>query len=236
LFTWTVNNTGAGSLNQVVAYLDAIATLNADINAHATNTNDGQTYNVWYRYTGAGKIQALVGTGAAADIGSAGEGLFIESLVGSDKLNVEFIDDAGDTLTYPFQVTNTVTVGTGAVADTNAWVHCFFRDGADNAIGGGDDFNSSGAVTVATPDATDVKSDLSTLTQSVTEFYRTATEVLFVFDHTGDTVGGSAGENKYVVFECEGDGGVTAAKTIWQITNASPTISVSCVPGVETNV
>jgi hypothetical protein len=235
-FTWVLNNPGNASLVQCVAYLDAIATVDADINTHSTNVTNGKQFNVWYRYTGAGKIQPIVGTASAADIGKAGEGLFIENLTGADKLNIALIDDAGTELTYPFYVTNTVTVGANAVADTNAWFHCFFRDGADNAVGGGDDFGTSGAVTVQTPDTTAVKGNINSLTQVVGELYRTANAVVFVFDYDGDTVGGPAGADKWVVFECEGDGGVTAAKTLWQITDISSTITTSCIPGVETNV
>ena len=57
----------------------------------------------------------------------------------------------------------------------------------------------------------------------------------FGFDYDGDTIGGSAGADKDVVFICEGDGGVTAAKTVFTISRAA-TIPVSCVPGIETNV
>lgn len=235
-FTWVLNNPSGASLVQCVAYLDAIATVDADINAGATNIN-GKAYNTWYRYGTGNAIQPLVGTASAADIGQAGEGLFIEGLVGADRLNVRFIDDAGNEKTYPFNVLNQVTVGASAVADTNAWVHAFFRDGADNAVGGGDDFGTAGAVTVQASDATEVKGDLSSMTQVTSnKLYRDATAVYFEFDYDGDTVGGPAGNAKWVVFECEGDGGVTYAKTLFQITNASPTISVSCVPPVENNL
>jgi hypothetical protein len=65
--------------------------------------------------------------------------------------------------------------------------------------------------------------------------FRTGNNINFEFDHAGDTIGGSAGVDKDIVFECEGDGGVTAAKTIFTLTNAA-SITATCEPSVETNV
>lgn len=223
-FTWVLNNPSGADLNECLAYLDAIATVDGDINAHASNSTNGKEVDTWYTYNTAGKILPRVGTGAA------GEGLFIEGLVGADKQRVIFTDDADATKTYPFFVTNIVTVGANAVADLNAWFHGFFRDGADNTPGGGDDFGDAGAVTVENSAAVEVKGNVNG------SALRSGNDIVFEFDWSGDTIGGPAGQDKYVVFECEGDGGVTAAKTIWQITNAAATISVSCVPGIETNV
>ena len=222
-FTWVLNNPNAASLEECVAYLDAISLQDADINEGAANTN-GKQVGTWYTYSADGKIQPRV------DNGSTGEGLFIEGLVGVDKQNVIFTDDAGGTKTYPFFVSVIVTVGAGAVADTLAWFHAFFRDGADNAAGGGDDFNTSGAVTVQDSAAAAVKGTVSS------SGLRSGNDIVFEFDYDGDTVGGPAGAAKWVVFECEGDGGVTAAKTLFQLTNAAATITASCIPGAETNV
>lgn len=219
-FTWVLNNPSGANLNECVAYLDAIATVDADINAHATNTTFGKRVDTWYTYNGAGQILPRVGTGAA------GEGLFIESLTGPDKQRVIFTDDAGATKTYPFYVTNYVTVGANAVADTLAWFHAFFQTGP----GAGDDFGEAGALTVQDSSATPVKGNVSASP------FRVGNDIVFEFDYDGDTIGGTAGTNKWVVFECEGDGGVTAAKTIFQITNAAATITASCIPLVETNV
>lgn len=223
-FTWVQNNPGAANLDECVAYLDAISAVDADINAHGSNTTNGKQVGTWYTYSADGKIQPRV------DDGSTGEGLFIEGLVGVDKQRVIFTDDADGTKTYPFFVSNIVTVGANAVADVLAWFHAFFRDGADNAPGGGDDFGDAGAITVEDSSAVEVKGTVNS------SGFRSGNDIVFEFDFDGDTVGGGAGENKWVVFECEGDGGVTAAKTIFQITNAAAVITASCIPGVETNV
>lgn len=222
-FQWILNNPNGANLEECVAYLDAIALQNADIDVGAGTTN-GKQVGTWYTYSADGKIQPRV------DDGSSGEGLFIEGLVGVDKQSVIFTDDSDATRTYPFFVSCIVTVGANAVADSLAWFHAFFRDGADNAVGGGDDFNTAGAVTVQDSGATEVKGTVNS------SGFRSGNDIVFEFDFDGDTVGGPAGQNKWVVFECEGDGGVTAAKVLFQITNAAATITASCIPGVETNV
>lgn len=221
-FTWVVNNTVPGDLDQVVAFLDALAQTDDDINDHATNVTNGKRVGVWYTYNAAGKILPQVGTGAV------GEGLFIEQLVGTDKNRVIFTDDSGATKEYPAYSNVSVNVGANAVADTLAWFHAFFLDGP----GAGDDFNTPGALTVQDADgSTLIKGNVSA------SGLRVSNDIVFEFDHAGDTIGGpgGAGTDKDVVFECEGDGGVTAAKVVFTLTDAA-TITASCVPLVENNV
>ena len=221
-FTWVVNNTTPGNLDQVIAFLDALAQTDDDINDHVTNVTNGKRVGTWYTYNAAGKILPRVGTGAV------GEGLFIEQLVGTDKNRVIFTDDAGATKEYPAYSNVSVNVGANAVADTNAWFHAFFLDGP----GAGDDFNTSGALTVEDADGvTLIKGNVNG------SGLRVVNAIVFEFDHAGDTIGGpgGAGTDKDVVFECEGDGGVTAAKTVFTLTAAAE-ISASCVPLVENNV
>lgn len=221
-FTWVLNNTVPGNLDQCIAFLDALAQTDDDINDHATNVTNGKRVGVWYSYNAAGKILPKVGTGAA------GEGLFIEQLVGTDKNRVIFTDDAGNPKEYPAYSNVLVTVGSNAVVDTNAWFHAFFLDGP----GAGDDFNTAGALTVQDADG-------STLIKGNVfgSGLRVVNDIAFEFDHAGDTIGGPGGigTDKDVVFECEGDGGVTAAKTVFTLT-AAASITASCVPLVENNV
>ena len=217
-FTWVVNNDGAGTLDEVVAYLDAIAQTDDDINEHLSNETNGKRVGVWYTYDASGNILPQVGTGAAS------EGLFIEGLLGTDKNRVVFTDDAGATKIYPSYSNVTVTVGAGAVADTNAWFHAFFLDGPAAA-----DFNTADALTVEDASATEVKDTVSSSS------FRTENTIVFEFDWYLDTIGGSVESDKDIVFECEGDGGVTAAKTVFSLTSAA-TITASCIPGAEQNV
>jgi len=217
-FTWVVNNTVPGNLDQVIAFLDALSQSNTDINDHVTNSTYGNRVGTWYTYNAAGKILPRVGTGAA------GEGLFIEGLTGTDKNRVIFTDDAGATKIYPSYSNVSVTVGAGAVADTNAWFHAFFLDGP-----GGSDFNTTNAVTVETAQSAEVKGNVSG------SGLRVGNAIVFEFDWYLDTLGGNVETDKDIVFECEGDGGVTAAKTVFTLTSAA-SISASCIPGVENNV
>jgi len=221
-FTWVLQNTNSGNLNQCIAFLDALAQTDDDINDHGTNTTNGKRVGVWYSYNAAGKILPIVGTGAV------GEGLFIDGLTGTDKNRVIFTDDAGNPKEYPAYSNVSVAVGANAVADTLAWFHAFFLEGP----GAGDDFNTSGALTVQDADgSTFIKGNVDA------SGLRSENNINFEFDHAGDTIGGpnGAGTDKDVVFECEGDGGVTAAKTVFTLTNAA-SITASCVPLVENNV
>ena len=221
-FTWVVNNTTPGDLDQVVAFLDALAQTDDDINDHASNVTNGKRVGVWYTYNAAGKILPQVGTGAA------GEGLFIEQLLGTDKNRVIFTDDASATKEYPAYSNVSVSVGANAVADSLAWFHAFFVDGP----GAGDDFNTSGALTVEDADGiTLIKGNVNG------SGLRSVNNIVFEFDWVGDTIGGPGGAStdKDIVFECEGDGGVTAAKTIFSLTSAA-TITATCEPSVESNV
>jgi hypothetical protein len=217
-FTWVLNNPSGATLVECIAYLDAIATQDADINAHVGNTTNGQANGVWYTYNAAGKI--LPQSGADSN------GLFIEGLLGTDRTSVIFTDDSATTRTYPNFLSIGVNVGSGAVADANAWFHAFFETNAGN------DFGTAGAITVLDSAGDAVKGTVAG------DPYLSGSTLTFLFDYAGDSVGGATGINKNVVFECEGDGGVTAAKTIFTMTDPdiSASISASCVPPAETNV
>jgi hypothetical protein len=220
-FTWVLANPNAASLDECIAYLDAIAQTDADINAHAVSETRGQRVGTWYTYNAAGKILPRVGTGAA------GEGLFLDGLLGTDKNRVIFTDDASATKEYPFYLAVAVNVGAGAVADTNAWFHAFYLDGP----GAGDDFNATGALTVEDADAvTEIKGNVDG------SGLRTGNIINFEYNYASDPISG--GGNADVVFECEGDGGVTAAKTVFTLTDpaSAASITASCVPGTENNV
>jgi hypothetical protein len=220
-FTWVLSNANGASLDEMIAHLDALAQVDADINAHAVTETYGQRVGTWYSYNAAGKILPEVGTGAA------GEGLFLSGLIGTDKNRVIFTDDAGATKEYPFYLAVAVNVGSGAVADTNAWFHAFYLDGP----GAGDDFNTDGALTVEDADAsTLIKGNVNG------SGIRSGNIINFEYNFASDPVSG--GGETDVVFECEGDGGVTAAKTVFTLSDPAnaASITASCVPGVENNV
>lgn len=207
-FTYVVNNdaTTAGTLDEIVAFLDAIAQTDDDID-DGTGVINGQRVPVWYSYDAQGRIVTA-------------QGLFLENVPAADQQRVVFTDDAGDLKAYPFYVQVEVSVGANAAADTNAWYHCYFADGP----GAGDDFNTAGALTVLDKDSAAVKGSVSA-----------ASTITFVFDYDGDTLGGPIETDKDVIFECEGDGTATQAKTPFTITRDA-VVRATASPGLETNV
>lgn len=214
-FTWVVNNTGSGNLNQCVAFLDALAQTDNDIDSGALTTTNGKRVGTWYTYNASGQIVTRSGAGD-------GKGLFIEAIPTADEQRIVFTDDAGNLKTRPFNVSISVDPGSYAIADTLAWYHGFFLNGP----GAGDDFNTSGAITVRDSADVQVKGNVAA--------NASGGKLPFAFDYDGDTWGGIAGTNKDVVMEVEGDGGATAAKTVFTISRTA-IINVTCAPGLETN-
>lgn len=208
-FTWVLNNTEGATLDECVAYLDAIPTTDNDIDAGAGTTN-GKRVGTWYSYDAQGRIV----TRSGADT----NGLLIKGLVGEDKQRVVQTTDDTTTRTYPFFPTVIIDVGSNARADANAWGHVYFKDGP-----GANDFNTANALTVQDKTGGNVKGLIS------------GGNIVFEFPFDTDTLGGSAGTNKVCVVEVEGNGVATAAKTEFTITRTA-TINVSCQPGLETNL
>lgn len=208
-FTWVLHNTLGGTLDQCVAFLDALAQTDDDINDHAANTTNGKRVGTWYSYNGAGQI--------VCNSPFAGEGLFIENVPVSDEQDVVFADDAASTKTRPFSVSLEATLGSVAKADLNAWYHSFFAAA----------YNTAGAITLENSAAAEIKGLASASDGS--------NRIVEAFDYDGDTVGGAAGTDKDCVFLCEGDGGATQAKTLFTVTRIT-TVAFSCSPNVETNV
>ncbi len=206
-FTWTLNNDSGGTLEQCVAYLDAIAAADAIVTTGEASLN-GKDYDTWYIYTPTGNIKPIVGT---ADF--ATEGLFIENLPAGDKTSVEFRDDAGVTCVYPVYTAVTVELGQGAIDDSEAWFHAF--EAAN--------YDSGSALTYEDASSVEVKGDAEN-----TSAFITTTDTFVSFFHDFTTNG-----SQNIVFLCEGDGAVTQAKTAFTI--GASTLSQSCVPATETN-
>jgi len=208
-FTWVLNNTGGGSLDQCVAYLDAVAQTDNDIDA-GTGTTNGKRVSTWYSYDAQGRIVTRSGADA--------NGLFIEGLTGADKQRVVFTTDAAATRTYPFYPLITIDPGTNAKADSAAWYHVYFKDGP-----GANDFNTANAITVEDKNSALVKGSVA------------GANISFEFAYDSDTVGGTAGTDKVMVVEVEGNGVATAAKVEFTVTRTQ-SINVACQPGLETNL
>jgi hypothetical protein len=211
-FTWVLNNTLGGTVQECAAYLDAVALQNLDIDSGA-GTYNGLKGRVWYSRNAAGKVVTSSISGA---------GLFIENLSTAEKQNVIMTDNAGATKTYPFYPEVQITVGSAAVADANAWYHAFYVDGAAAA-----DFDANGAVTVNDSLGNPVKGNVSA--------DHVAGKISFPYDYDGNTQAGlAAGIDKSVVVVVEGDGIASQAITYFTITR-STIVSVTCAPSLDTN-
>jgi len=210
--TWVLNNANDGTLNQCVAFLDALAQTDDDIDSGSETTTNGKRVATWYTYDAQGRIV----TRSGADT----NGLFIYDLPIADQQRVVFRADDGSLKTYPFQVQVNLNVGPNAAADANAWYHNFYLDGA-----GGLDYGTPDAVTVNDADGDPVKGNVSS-----------NTIISYAYDYDGNTQAGlTAGEDKDVVALCEGDGGATQAKTVFTISRDA-VVNVTVAPGLETNL
>jgi len=216
-FTWVLNNPGsgtnaspvsAGNLYQMVAFLDALAMQDADIDSGAETVTYGKRVGTWYYYNATGQVVTRSGADSL--------GLYLYNVPTADQQLVVFTDDAAAIKSYSFSVSVEITVGATAKADVLAWYHSYFAAAYDTA----------GAITVEDSGAVEVKGDASEADGD--------NKIIFPFDYTGDTVGGSADTDKDCVFLCEGDGGATQAKTLYTITKIT-TVSFSCAPPVENN-
>lgn len=208
-FSWVLQNTAAGSLDECVAFLDALAQTDDDIDTGAETTTFGKRVGTWYYYNATGQVVTRSGADTL--------GLFIEDIPTADEQDVVFTDDAGDLKTRPFVVGIEANVGATAKADVNAWYHSFFAAA----------YNTSSAITVLDSSGSPIKGAASEANGSFI--------ISDAFDYDGDTVGGSSGTDKNCVYLCEGDGGATQAKTLYTIKRQT-TIAFTCAPGVENNV
>lgn len=213
LFSWVLVNPNGANLDQMVAWLDAFSTepLKEADGLGVVTGHLGKNIETWYSYNAAGKILTKSGVNPAT------EGLYLNSVPTSDQQRVVMTGDDGVVKAYSFSVSVEADVGPVAKADAKAWYHSFFASA----------FNSAGAVTVKTSTGASVKGLASSANAS--------NKIIFAFDYTGDTVGGTANTNKNAVFLCEGDGGATQAKTLYTISQVT-TVAFAAAPAAENNV
>lgn len=213
LFSWELISPNSATLDQQVAWLDAFSTeaaKEADGLGIVTG-NLGKDIDTWYSYNASGQIVTKSGVDPAT------EGLYLQNIPTADQQRVVMTDDGGTIKAYSFSVSVEAEVGATAKGDANAWYHSFFSAA----------YNTAGAITVLDSGATAVKGLASAADGN--------NKIVFAFDYTGDTVGGTADTDKDCVFLCEGDGGATQAKTLYTITKLT-TVAFTCSPSVENNV
>jgi hypothetical protein len=211
-FTWVLHNSGGGTVQECAAYLDACSLQALDIDT-GSGTYDGKKGRVWYARNAAGKV-------VTSSVG--GDGLFIEGLSTSEQQNVIMTDDAGNPKTYPYFPEVQITVGAAAIADTDAWYHLYYADGASGA-----DFDTVDAVTVNDKDGNPVHGNVST--------DQVGGKIVFAYAYdTNNQAGLTAGTPKAIVVLVEGDGGAGQAITYATITR-DPVVAITCAPAADTN-
>jgi len=208
-FTWVLNNTAGGTVEQCAAYLDAVALQDADVDAAAGTTYNGRKGRIWYSRNAAGKIVTSTG-------------LFIENLSTVEKQKIIQTDNSGNAKTYPYFPEVQITVGAAAIADALAWYHVYYVDGAAGA-----DFDTASAVTVNDASGNPVKGNVAT--------DQVGGKILFAYGYDTNTQAGlSAGIDKAMVAIVEGDGGAAQALTYFTVTRTA-LISVTCAPAADNN-
>lgn len=211
LFSWELLNTASANLDQMVAWLDAFATQTDEADGLGVVTgNLGKDIETWYSYNASGQVVTKSGVDPAT------EGLYLNNVPTADQQRVVMTADDGNIKAYSFSVSVEATIGAVAKADTEAWYHSYFAAA----------YNSAGAITVLDSATAAVKGLASTADVD--------NKIIFAFDYTGDTVGGTADTDKDCVFLCEGDGGATQAKTLYTISKTT-TVAFTCSPAVENN-
>ena len=212
LFSWELINNNGANLDQMVAWLDAFATEPArEADGLGVNIGHlGKDIDTWYYYNASGQVVTKSGVDPTT------EGLYLNNIPTADQQRVVMTDDGGTIKAYSFSVSIEVNIGATAKADSLAWYHSFFAD----------NFNTVSAVTVQDKTSNPVKGNASSADVN--------NKIIFAFDYTGDTVGGTANTDKNCVFLCEGDGGATQAKTLYTITK-NTAVAFACAPPVENN-
>ena len=160
-FTWVLNNSVPGDLNQMVAFLDALSQTDDDIDTGSESDTKGKRVGTWYYYDAAGKVISRSGADSL--------GLYFYAVPTADKQRVKFTDDAGSLKTYAFEVQVEANIGAIAKADVLAWYHGFLASG----------YNTAGATTIQDSSSQDVKGLASSADVD--------NKIVFSYNYTVDT-------------------------------------------------
>ena len=137
-FSETIENPSGGSLDEVVAFMDALARSSGDID-DGTPTQIGKEVDVLYSFDAQGNIVLK-------------QGLFIENLPGADATRIRLTDDAGNPKTFPSLISINVNLSSVAQGESTAWYHAFIEDDVD-----ADDYNTANAITAQDKDGVEIK-------------------------------------------------------------------------------
>lgn len=137
-FAEAIENPAGGTLDEVVAYMDALARSANDIDG-GTPSQIGKEVDVLYTFDAQGNVVLK-------------QGLFIENLPGADLTRLRLTDDAGNPKTFPSLITINVNLSSAAQGESTAWYHAFIEDDTD-----ADDYNTANAITAQDKDAVEIK-------------------------------------------------------------------------------
>ncbi len=146
LFAESIENPAGGTLDEVVAYMDALARSTADIDS-GTPTQIGKQVDVLYTFDAQGNVVLK-------------QGLFIENLPGADLTRLRLTDDSGNQKTFPSLITINVSLSAPAQGESTAWYHAFVEDDTD-----GDDYNTATAITAQDKDGVEIKGTVGASSQ-----------------------------------------------------------------------
>jgi hypothetical protein len=127
-FTWVLSNSAGASLDQCIAFLDALAQTDDDIDTGAVTVTNGKRVDTWYSYNASGKVVTRSGADSL--------GLYIEQIPTADEQRIVFTDDSGATKTNPSVLPITVNVSnTAGDPIENARVYMVAGSGGPQTLG-----------------------------------------------------------------------------------------------------
>lgn len=140
-FSLVIRNTGSATLDQIVAWVDALALQDADVSSTANPWN-GLEREQLYSFDANGIPNFI-------------NGVFIENLPASDQQRLLIFDDSGSAKTFPFVPEIRVSIPSVAQGTSTGWYHSWVEDGTGNS-----DYNQDNAVTMQDSATSDVKGSI----------------------------------------------------------------------------
>lgn len=166
------DNGAGGSIptaEQIYAFVQASLTLAVDIDSGA-GTRVGQLQDGLLAFTG-DNLASLQQSVANAPTG--GRGVAVDNFSTNDTNRISFVDNDGDSRSFPFVAAGAIQFNDNLQSDTNAVYRMFFTSANGNEYGTGS------AITVDDNSGTDIAGNVGG-----------ASSVAFDFDYDGNTQGG----------------------------------------------
>lgn len=211
-FDVLISNTEGGSLSQVAAFMDAIMTLDTDVD-QGTGTYRPKRGAPLYTRDSAGRIVTKQGVG-------------LEGISTSDQQQLVQTSNDGSSNVYPFFPTIRISVSDAWATDPNAWAQFMYLDGS-----GGLDFSTDNTVIVNDANGNPAAFTSADVLGASGNYFL---EFPYAYD-TNTQAGLPAGTDKEVIGLVEGDGGAEPERATFTITRTT-LIPVSILSGAETNL